>query len=227
MRTLFVVSTLAACEPSSPIARLADLPSPRIAGTQNGFNLHYDEGVDCFELSADVTALVDGKPVTVTRGGARSTPHGDVCDGMSFGPSGPLDDRPLTSIELSDPETTCTFDVEGLAPQRWTITAPATVTEGGDVTASYAPVVAGVALEFVYIDRAAIGMITAKTADSMTVHIPEGHWSQPNPALHGTMKAGTLGVKLAPLPVRGCDVTACNFSIDAPQPHLPITIVIP
>jgi len=233
MKTTFVLVTvvaagLAACEPSSPTARLADLPDPRIPGSAGGFWLDYDRSMDdCFELSSDVHGTVDGKPLIIDRGGLRSTPHGDVCDRIGFRFPAAIANQPATSITLADGETTWAFSVAGLAPGQWTISAPASVTEGGDLTVSYAPVTAGVAIRFVYLDRRAIGVVTASTTDSMTIHIEAGEWSSHDSALHGTSMPGTVGVQLSPLPVTNCPATQCDFMTDTPEPARPITIVIP
>jgi hypothetical protein len=224
-----VISAAAACTPQSSIARLADLPSPQLLGGRNGVNLDYDHHAGCFELSSAVHGTIDGAPITdIHRGGLRSTWEGDECDPIQFLFPRPLANLPTTALELVDGETTWSIGIDGLAPRRWTVTAPATVTEGGDVTVSFAPATPGVELAFVFIDNASINHVVGRTADSLTVHIDVGRYSLSHPELHGTTMQSTLEVELTSLPTRGCEaVTRCEFFAETPDPELPVSVVIP
>lgn len=226
---------VAACAPSTPSAKLADLPSPQVGGSfeatsGGGLVLGYDTSVDCYSLSTAVHATVDGEEMTVTsRGGWRNTIDGNECDPiwLEF-PQRTLADHAVTSIVLDDGTTTWSVGVEGLAPSRWSFAlTTAHVAEGSDFTVQYGPAAAGVALGSIFIDRAGIEPEVAHTADSETVHIDAGYWSEIDPTLHGTTKQAALEADLGPLVVHGCDGFACGFSTTIPDPALPIQIAIP
>lgn len=220
-----VLAQIAACAPQSPIARLADFPEPRIAGTEVGFNLDYDVNVDCFELSSDVHGVVDGRPLTVSaRGGSRDIVGPDACDGISFR-FPPLADRAVTSIELFDDDTTWSFEVTRLAPARWTMTAPDVVREGQDVVVTVTP--ADAEVEFVYIapDQVGLSPFVAKPDEANTVHIDADYWSITDASLRGTSLAGTIAVSIVVV-VTGCEeLVNCSFRTHPPE--TPVTIVIP
>lgn len=236
MRTSLLLLLGAAVGCSSPAARLADLPAPHVSGTSDvsrlGIAIDYDRSVGCFSLSTDVHATVDGHPMVVTsRGGSRDTVDGTICDPIWLDYQDTLPNETTTRIELADGETTWTFEVDGLAPGQWSLAliAPSTttVTEGQDFTVQYAPATTGVAIGGVYIDRRGFTTVTT-TADTQTVHIPEGNWSLTDASLHGTTQTGALTATLGPLVTRGCDGgVTCTFQTGMPDPGLPIAIAIP
>src|ERR1051325_11326798 len=132
-----LIVAFSACAPSSPIATLADLRNARIEGTDGGFGIVVGIAGTCFELSSEVHGTVDGAPLTIYRGGLQETPDADVCAGMNIAlPSG-LANNAVTTLELSDDDTTWSFGVERLAPSQWTVTAPSQAVEGSDVTVSF------------------------------------------------------------------------------------------
>ena len=230
MRWLWFLILIPACTPASPVARLADLPKPQITGVETGFGIEYDASVDCFELSSDVTGTVDGKSVSFMHGGWRSTPDGNTCDGIGANFPAPLANKAVTSIELTDGDTTWAFGVEGLAPPAWTVTAPAVVTEGGDFTVSVAPAAAGVAITSVFIEPDMVGVIpfAATPSGAGSVHIDAGYWSSEDEAPHGGTLTATLEVELGPLVIQGCTVPAgCEFSTHTPDPARSVTVDIP
>jgi hypothetical protein len=220
----------------TPVSRLADLPAPHVSGTSDmsrfGIAIGYDRSVGCFSLSPDVHATVDGHPMVVTsRGGSRDTVDGTTCDPIWLDYQDALPNETTTRIELADGETTWSFEVDGLAPEQWSLAlvAPSstTVTEGQDFTVRYAPATTGVAIQGVYIDRMGVTAVTT-TADTQTVHIREGNWSLTDASLHGTTKTGALTATLGPLVTRGCDGgVICDFETNLPDPGLPIAIAIP
>ena len=191
--------------------------------------IDYDTHVDCFQLASQVTGTVDNHPMVVNRGGWRSTPTHDVCDGISFNFSTPLEANPVTAIELADGESTWHVEVEGLAPSSWTIATPPTVTEGSDVTVHFAPDVPSVAIKFIYLEPNAVGIVpfaAAPTGD--TVHIDAGYWSSYNEPAHGSTMQATIAVKLGPLPSLRCEgPERCDFVTNTPDPAHPVTIMIP
>lgn len=219
----------AGCTPSSPEARLADLPAPKLIGSSQGVGIDYDTHVDCFQLASQVTGTVDHHPMVANRGGWRSTAEHDVCDGVSFSFPTPLDANTVTSIELADGESTWHVEVQGLAPRSWTVATPATVTEGSDVTVHVAPAVPNVAINFVYLEPNAVGIVpfaAAPTGD--TVHIDAGYWSSYDEAASGSTMKATIAVELGPLPSLRCEgPERCDFVTNTPDPGHPVTIVIP
>ncbi|HEY1552487.1 MAG TPA: hypothetical protein VGG28_31885 [Kofleriaceae bacterium] len=230
MRTPWWLLLVPACTPSSPIARLADLPDPQFAGTQDGFNLRYDTSVDCFTLSSDVHGTVDGQPLAFSAGGWRDAGEdGNICDGISVVFPSALANTTATSIELADGETTWSFGVEMLAPSAWTITPPLDAVEGSDVTVSFAPNPPGVVLSEIFIEPDGVGIepFVAIPNSADTVHIDAGYWSAQDQATPGETLPATVLVQLAPLTVDGCPVASCSFETETPDPAPPITIVIP
>jgi hypothetical protein len=228
MRTLWFLLLVPACTPSSPIARLADLPDPQLLGQQDGFAINYDTSVDCFTLSSDVHGTVDGQPVTLSTGGWQSYPDGDECQTIGVGfPA--LANETVTSIELTDGDTTWSFGVEMLAPSAWTISAPLDAVEGSDVTVNFAPTPPGVALSEIFIEPDGVGIepFAAMPNAANTVHIDAGYWSAEDEATPGETMPATVLVQLAPLTVDGCPVASCSFETETPNPAPPITIVIP
>src|SRR6202012_5216826 len=102
MRMLWCLLLAPACTPSSPIAMLADLPAPHILGQQDGFAIEYDTSGDCFTLSADVHAVVDGRAASLSTGGWQDYPDGAECQSIGVGFGSALANNAVTSIELTD-----------------------------------------------------------------------------------------------------------------------------
>ncbi len=230
MRTLWLLLLVPACAPDSPIARLADLPNPSIAGMETGFGIEYDTSVDCFQLSSDVHGTVDGQPLSFTDGGWRNAGEdGNVCDGIGINFPTTLANNAVTSIEMTDGETTWRFGVEGLAPSAWTVTAPVDAIEGSDVTVGFSPTPPGVELSLIYIAPDGIGIspFAGQPNGSNTVHIDAGYWSDEDEGAPGETMPATLLIQLSPLTVDGCPIASCSFETDTPDPAVPITVVIP
>jgi hypothetical protein len=231
MLKLFLLASLVAgCTPDSPEARLADLPSPKVLGTNTGFTIEYDTKVNCFTLAPEVTAHVDGHAITeITRGGWYNTYEGNHCTGISFNFPTPLDTNEVTAIALADGDSTWNLDITGLAPSSWSVQTPAGVAEGSDVTITYQPAIPGVGIDFIYIAPDGVGISPFASAPTgNTAHIDAGYWSEYDQAPHGSQLQATILVELGPLPAQRCSgPQSCGFITDTPDPANRVTIAIP
>ena len=210
LRLVAFASLLAACTTTSSPAMLSDLPSPKISGTSQSFGIAYDTSGGCYELASAVTATVDGNTVALGRGG--ETPSdgldGKDCIGMGFTFS--IDaHEPVTSFVLADGKSTWNIDVANLAPDNWTVMAPATVTEGSDVTVAFSPALPDVAIADVTITPDGFAQFTQAPTNN-TVHITAGYWSGLG-ATHGSQLPGTIALDLG-VPAKRCTGPAsCSF----------------
>ena len=108
--------------------------------------------------------------VVTSRGGSRDTIDGTTCDPIWLDYQDALPNETTTGLERADGETTWSFEVDGLAPEQWSLAlvAPSstTVTEGQDFMVHYAPVTTGVAIQGVYIDRMGVTAVTTSSRSS-------------------------------------------------------------
>lgn len=227
VKMLLVTSFVAGCTTSgSSIARLADLPSPRVTGTASSLGIEYDTSVDCFTLAPEVTATFDGQPVAISGGGSTDAsafdPKGCIGIGGTF--TNVFDtNESVTSIVLADGQSTWKLDVQGLAPGSWSIHTPATVTEGSDVTVGFEPALVGVGVQMIDISPDS-DIPFSQAATGNTTHIPAGYWSSEQP---GSQLRGAIDVELGPLPVQCSGPQSCSFTTTTPYPANRTTISIP
>ena len=229
MRTLslFGLLLVPACT-STPNVKLADLKNVQIAGTETGFGLNLESSAGCPQLSSDVHGTVDGAPLTIYDGGEQNAPDADYCAGINIEFPAALANNAVTSIELTDGDTTWHFGVEKLAPPQWTVSAPLDAVEGSDVTVGWAPTVTGVELDWVFIQPSKIYISPFEgqpAPGSNTVHIDAGYWSDEDEPGSGQPVPGTLSIQVGPLAVDGCPVGSCTFATTTNTQ--PITIVVP
>jgi len=209
--------------------RLADLRNATIAGTDSGFGFGYSS-VNCYELSSDVHGTVDGAPLSFDVGGLQAAPDATFCADILVNFPGSLANHAVTSVELSDGDTTWRFGVERLAPSQWTVTSPLDAVEGSDFTVGFAPTPPSVALERVFITPSEIYISPfdgTPAAGTNTVHIDAGYWSGEDEPGSGGPVHGTVAIQVGPLAVDGCPVSSCEFSAQTPAPAQPVTIVVP
>jgi len=200
LKLVAFASLFAACTPGSSQAMLADLPSPKISGTNQSFAIDYDTSGGCYELSPQVTATVDGNAVALGRGGETQNNafNGNDCIGMGFTFS--IDaHEPVTSFVLADGQSTWNIDVPNLAPDNWTVVSPPTVTEGSDVTVGFSPALPGVAIADVTITPDGLVQLTQAPTNN-TVHIASDYWSG---ATSGSQLPGTIALDLT-VPAKRC-----------------------
>lgn len=227
LKMLLLTSFLTGCTTSgNSVARLADLPSPRVFGTTSSLGIDYDTSVGCFTLAPEVTATIDGHPVAISGGGSTETNafNGKDCIGIGGTFTNLFDtNESVTSIVLADGQSTWNLDVQGLAPGSWSIHTPATVTEGSDVTVGFEPALAGVGVEMIDIspDR---DIPFSHAATGNTTHIAAGYWSAEQP---GSQLQGAIDVELGPLPVQCSGPQSCSFTTLTPNPANRTTISIP
>ena len=226
-RILILAAFVAGCTTSgSSGARLADLPSPRVSGTNSSLSLDYDTSVACFALAPEVTATVDGQPIAISRGGANNSNffNGNGCMGIG----GTFENlfatkEAVTSIVLADGQSTWNLDIQGLAPGSWSIHTPANVTEGSDVTVAFEPALLGVGVTMIDILPDA-DIALSQTAIGNTAHIPAGYWSA-NP---GAQLQAAIDVELGPLPAQRCSgPDSCSFTVNTPNSANRTTISVP
>src|SRR5450631_1705757 len=114
LKMLFLASFVAGCTTSgSTVARLADLPSPRVSGTNSSLSIEYDTSVDCFTLAPEVTATIDGQAVAITGGGWSNSNafNGKDCMGIGGTFVNLFDtNEAVTSIVLADGQSTWNLD---------------------------------------------------------------------------------------------------------------------
>jgi hypothetical protein len=233
LKLLLAASLFAGCTSESPVARLADLPTPRVVGTNSNLAIEYDTSVDCFTLAPEVTATIDGQPVPVsdiTRGGWNDVNafNGKDCVGIGFSFANLFDtNEAVTSIELADGESTWKLDIQGLAPSSWSIQTPPNVIEGGDVTVAFEPALPGVGVNFISVTPNTNSMPPFVQAPiGNTARITAGFWD--GQAQHGSQLEATVDVELGPLPAQRCSgPQSCSFTTDTPSPANHVTIAIP
>ena len=226
LKMLVLASLFAGCTSGSSVARLADLPSPRVFGTNTSLGIDYDTSVGCFSLAPEVTATIDGKPIAISGSGANNSNvfNGPECMGMGGTFSDLFDtNEAVTSIVLADGESTWNIDIQGLAPASWTIHTPATVTQGSDVTVAFEPALPGVGVTLVDISPDT-DIPLSQPATGNTAHITAGYW----PEQPGTQLPAAIDVELGPLPAQRCSgPQSCSFTVYTPSPANRTTISIP
>ena len=228
MLKLLLVASFAGCTSGSSVARLADLPSPHVVGTESSLGIEYDTSVDCFTIAPGVTVTINGASVGDITGGGwtdGSAFDGKDCmgNGLTFNSLFNANEA-VTSIVLADGESTWNLDIQGLAPNSWSIQTPASVSEGGDVTVGLEPALPGVGVDSITIspDR---DIPFVQTATNNTAHITAGYWSQ---AQSGGQLSGSIEVELGPLPAQRCSgPQSCSFTTNTPNPANRVTISIP
>ena len=228
LKLLLAASLFAGCTSQSSVARLADLPSPHVVGTESSLGIEYDTSVDCFTLASGVTVTIDGTSVGDITGGGWTTGGafgGKDCMGNGLTFTSLFDaNEAVTSIVLADGESTWNLDIQGLAPNSWSIQTPAGVSEGGDVTVGLVPALPGVGVDSITITPDGdIPLVQAATNNS--AHITAGYWSQ---AQSGSQLSGSIEVELGPLPAQRCSgPESCSFTTNTPNPAKRVTISIP
>jgi hypothetical protein len=228
LKLLLAASLFAGCTSQSSVARLADLPNPHVVGTEQSLGIEYDTSVDCFTLAQGVTLTIDGVLVGDITGGGwtdGSAFDGKDCMGNGLTFSNLFDAKEaVTSIVLADGESTWNLDIQGLAPNSWSIQTPATVSEGGDVTVGLLPALPGVGVDSITI-APDLDVPLVQTATNNTAHITPGYWSQEQ---SGSQLSGTIEVELGPLPAQRCSgPQSCSFTTNTPNPANRVTISIP
>lgn len=228
LKMLIFAAFVAGCTSGSSVARLADLPSPRVVGTNTSLGIEYDTSVGCFTLAPEVTATIDGQSVAITGGGSSGGAFdGKDCSGIGgtfanlFGTN-----EAVTSIVLADGESTWNLDIQGLAPSSWSIQTPTTVTEGGDVAVAYEPALPGVGVNLIDVSPDG-GIPFSQAPTGNTAHIPAGYWTQSDHAQPGSQLQGAIDVELGPLPVQCSGPQSCSFTTTTPNPANRTTIAIP
>lgn len=226
LKMMLLASFVAGCTSGSSVARLADLPSPRVSGTNTSLGIDYDTSVGCFSLAPEVTATVDGQPIAISGGGSNNSNafNGPECMGIGGTFSNLFDtNEAVTAIVLADGQSTWNLDIQGLAPSSWSIHTPATVTEGGDVTVAFEPALPGVGVTTIDISPDS-DIPFSQTATGNTAHIAAGYWS----AQPGSQLQAAIDVELGPLPAQRCSgPQSCSFTVNTPYPANRTTISIP